>query len=131
MKTIFKTRRTLLVTAMAAAMVLGTYAMGVSDGGLSREEAYQIVLSEGLGDHLGPEKIYAGKAVLPPRTIIKSWKDQVVSPEGESWFFFIDDHPAANWGHPCRYVFVDAQSGAYSEVEMLTPPPLAELDLLH
>ncbi len=27
-------------------------------------------------------------------------------PSPRSWLVLIDDHPKANWGHPCRWVFV-------------------------
>jgi hypothetical protein len=37
------------------------------------------------------------------------------------WVAFIDDLPEANWGHPCRYVFV-GDGGVLSEVSRTEPP---------
>jgi hypothetical protein len=38
------------------------------------------------------------------------------------WFFFIDDRPYASWPHPCRYVWVETQTGNYEVVNGEWPP---------
>ena len=43
-------------------------------------------------------------------------------PYDENWVFFIDDLPIANWVHPCRYIFMDANTGEYMIIEEEWPP---------
>jgi hypothetical protein len=52
-------------------------------------------------------------------TVMDCGNDDVSYPNPfqESWFFLIDDYPNANWGHPCRYVWVDTQTGNYEVVD--------------
>ncbi len=53
---------------------------------------------------------------------IKAFNKIVKSPPFDAWFFFIDDHPWANWEHPCRYVFVNAATGEYVIIPVSMPP---------
>lgn len=39
---------------------------------------------------------------------------------------FIDLEPEMNWGHPCRYVLVDSESGEHRNVDAHFPPFLRE-----
>ena len=32
-----------------------------------------------------------------------------------TWLVMIDDHPLANWGHPCRWVFVRSDLRAHKK----------------
>ena len=41
---------------------------------------------------------------------------------GESWMFFVDPTPEANWAHPCAYVAIDVVNGRISQVQWLWPP---------
>ncbi|MCD8029719.1 MAG: C13 family peptidase [Bacteroides sp.] len=47
---------------------------------------------------------------------------EISSPDYASWFVFIDEHPFANWEHPCKYVFIHAETGKYELREMTSPP---------
>lgn len=35
---------------------------------------------------------------------------------------FVDREPLANWGHPCRYILMDRDSGGVESVEARLPP---------
>ena len=35
---------------------------------------------------------------------------------------FLDRAPAANWGHPCRYLLIDLESGAVRGFDATEPP---------
>jgi hypothetical protein len=35
---------------------------------------------------------------------------------------FVDKVPQANWGHPCRYLLIDLDSGAISSIDAQFPP---------
>lgn len=76
---------------------------------LTQNDALNLVLSEVLENSLDGEKIYYSPNITKPNTDlgIEPYEGQYVSPDGYSWFFFIDDHPKTNWSHPCRYVFVE------------------------
>ena len=43
-------------------------------------------------------------------------------PDAESWLFFVDEVPPANWGHPCRLVFITTDSYEITEHECQFPP---------
>lgn len=40
----------------------------------------------------------------------------------DSFMAFVDPHPASNWGHPCRYLFVNTQTHAIQSVDASFPP---------
>jgi hypothetical protein len=44
-------------------------------------------------------------------------------PFRKAWLVLIDDHPKANWGHPCRWVFVNADLREHTKVQRKEFPP--------
>ncbi len=46
----------------------------------------------------------------------------IVPPQDSCWMFFVDEMPLANWGHPCKYVFVKISSGKCDIIESQSPP---------
>ena len=77
---------------------------------LSQEQAYELVKKNLKGLSLNEVSISVYNEVLPPKTELKRMGGELlVSPAAESWMFFVDEIPLANWGHPCRYIFVDAR----------------------
>jgi len=44
--------------------------------------------------------------------------------------FFIDDYPFANWGHSCKYVFVNAQTGNIVVFNKTSPPDVSLMDVI-
>ena len=49
------------------------------------------------------------------------------NPYDRGWFFFVDDHPSANWSHSCRYVFVTEDASEFT-VFYATEPPRVTFD---
>lgn len=43
--------------------------------------------------------------------------EKISCPYNENWVYFIDDIPAANWVHSCRYLFVNAETGEDTTIE--------------
>jgi hypothetical protein len=41
---------------------------------------------------------------------------------------FVDQHPGANWMHPCRYLLVDVASGDRQSVDASHPPAFGKLE---
>lgn len=79
---------------------------------LTQEQAYELVKKNLKGFSLKDIDIYVYPEVLPPNSEIERIVDDpLASPEVESWMFFVDEIPVyADWGHPCRYIFVDSHS---------------------
>jgi hypothetical protein len=91
---------------------------------IDKERAREIVKKEILNDNPGGKEIYMAVDLLTAGEAVKSW-NQVYKVPGDfrqAWFFFVDDQPGANWGHACRYIFVDADNGKYKILKSLTPP---------
>jgi hypothetical protein len=78
---------------------------------ISKDEAWQIVKEKVLLNKLQDVNVYFEKSTIEGNSVTKSVFTEVESPPFTSWFFFVDDKPLANWGHSCRYVYVNAYSG--------------------
>ena len=46
----------------------------------------------------------------------------IIPPHDSCWMFFVDEVPLANWGHPCKYVFVNIRSGICDIIDSNSPP---------
>lgn len=85
-------------------------------------EAMDRILSGVLNGTPGNRWVYGNPAMVTPGTVVETWYGPVTLPPAEGWVAFVDDAPAANWAHPCRYVFVD-RAGRVTVVDALGPPP--------
>lgn len=84
---------------------------------ITKEAAYEIVVQQGLNGSVEGKNIYVMPDPVAANSVVEVWfKDPIILPNAEGWFFFIDDQPLANWEHDCRYVFVDAVTGEYTEI---------------
>lgn len=97
---------------------------------VGKDKAWQIVQDSVLNGKLEGINVALVKDVLLSNSKIKSFISDEVSPSFDSWFFFIDDNPNANWEHPCRYVFVNVLSGAYKVISKRRPPLGYEMEQL-
>ena len=75
------------------------------------DEAFGIVKNI-ISNKEGVE-VSAAKNIIKGGSVLKTMDGIEVSPDNDAWLFFIDDDPLANWGHSCRYVYVDVNSGSY------------------
>lgn len=84
----------------------------------------KMVIDRALPDGPQERTVYVSHQPLPGGSVIESWQSAFTVPESfrRAWFFFIDDDPGANWEHPCRYLFVDADTGKYDIIGAKTPP---------
>jgi PKD repeat protein len=85
--------------------------------------AYGLVLNNTtiLNGSVKGKSVYASLDPLPNATTVEKWRTSFVAPNTTGWFFFLDDTTGANWEHPCRYVFVDANDTT-TVVEAFSPP---------
>jgi hypothetical protein len=44
---------------------------------------------------------------------------------------FVDLQPQANWGHPCRYLFVSLDDGSIISIDAQFPPRRESLRIIH
>ena len=97
---------------------------------VSKEEAHRVVKENVLNNDFQSKNIFVSQTLISPLDTIKNLINEIVSPNDETWFFFIDDIPFANWAHDCRYVFVSAIDGSVVIHNDMFPPSL-EMDRLH
>ena len=64
--------------------------------------------------------LYDHNDTISDNLTIASWPDTFLVEN--VYAYFIDEHPNAGWNHPCRYVFVDKQSGLIEIKSAQTPP---------
>jgi hypothetical protein len=56
------------------------------------------------------------------RGTVLSFPQQTINIPSDALIAFIDQEPAANWGHACRYVLVELNTGRTSSWEARFPP---------
>ncbi len=76
-------------------------------------------------------EILASQTPLQPLYQIGTNDTFVISPSYESWFFFVDEKPGADWWHPCKYIFISTLGGDITVTNKQTPPNYAYLDVIH
>jgi hypothetical protein len=79
-------------------------------------------------NQLVQKKVYLSDKEIVGLQAIKTIYRDIPIPQSDGgnhrvWVAFVDDVPEANWGHPCRYLFIN-EDGNISEVKSITPPSL-------
>lgn len=115
-------RKLLFFLAFLYVNVLFSFAQATNVG---REQAWTIVRHKLLNDNVNDVEVSCYEKVIPAKSKIKTIISDVDTPSFDSWFFFIDDKPFANWEHPCRYAFVNINDGDVEFVEKKMPPMLS------
>lgn len=64
--------------------------------------------------YVSAEPVVSGTELQLPRCAIKAPWNALLS--------FVDGEPLANWGHPCRYILVNVQTGETRSFEARFPP---------
>ena len=90
---------------------------------LNLDQAKSRVVTQLLKNEIGDRGLSANSQLLRKGTQVKGWRNEdKVMVNNDSWFFFIDDQPDANWEHNARYVLVDKMSGEMKTTSVKTPP---------
>ncbi len=97
------------------------------------DQAKSRVITQVLGGNVGRRALFGHPQLRPRGTRISSWREPVkLTANEDSYFFFVDEMPGANWEHPAKYVLVSARTGAIQQVNASTPPgDVAELSGLN
>lgn len=102
---------------------------------ISKNDAYTLVKEQLKDKPLNEIDIYGTVEMLSAHTkVISVGNEDIISPDCDSWLFFVDEIPLiANWGHPCKYIFVDAigKVSVYERTMFPTKPSLEEMELLN
>jgi len=114
-----------LLLALGLGWTLGCQSAGKN---ISKDQAWDIVKKDILKEQPGNRVVYLNNTLLNAGQERKSWGDVHKVPANfrQAWLFFVDDQPDANWGHHCRYVFVDTETGKYHVINSLNPPDSLE-----
>ncbi len=68
-------------------------------------------------------RIYVFPKVVGGGYIVEElYGETLRGPDAESWLFFVDEAPPADWGHPCRVVFVTTDAYEVTEYACQFPP---------
>jgi len=70
---------------------------------------YWLYFNENIADNNGATTLF-------------NWKKEPISDDNSCFVYFIDEHPYANWAHPCRYLLVNKNSGQLHVIKTKTPP---------
>ena len=110
-------KRNVIATLIFCCIQIFTYAQ------ITHTEAYTKI-----EDYMRENKIsdsivlYHSPIIANQDAIILANQDTLQSPSYDSYVFFIDEYPYKNWGHPCRFLFVDCSSGIVSTMTASFPP---------
>ena len=94
---------------MCLFILLSTYIFAQNT--ITRDEAFRVLKQKGLVDTL-KNTVKASQQIIKSKTTLHFMGDSIISPEWKSWFFLIDLQPSAEWGHPCKYVFMNSTNAS-------------------
>jgi hypothetical protein len=85
-------------------------------------EARDLVVHELLSGDTSGRRIMAYPGLLDAGVEIPTWHQTALVTPGEGYVVFVDDFAYANFAHPCRYVFVEKETGRMESTLQTTPP---------
>jgi hypothetical protein len=93
---------------------------------LSWDEVAQRALRELSDDERHGGVAYLDKRELAAGSTLRLGNRDIRIPR-PSALVFVDRMPRANWGHSCRYIVVELETGAVESIEAQFPPFLREV----
>lgn len=112
-------------------IILLSVSMSFLYSNITRTEAINIVMSNVVAESEGHVQVYANQTVTSGSIVTITSKHTLSLPYSNNWVFFIDDMVFADWGHPCRYVFVNSLNGDYQILnEQYYPSNLSDYEVV-
>lgn len=109
--------------ALALALFFLLPMVGQSGGAISMDQARNKLVNGLYRGNLGNLPLFGASQVKLRGAKIGDWRNPArLSVDNDSWFFFVDEQPGANWEHKAKYVLVDKVSGALRSIPVNTPP---------
>jgi hypothetical protein len=96
----------------------------------SWKQIAEMVLVTLSPEELQQSAVYMKPALLEAGTAIATGR-QLIPINEPSVMVFVDLFPAANWGHPCRYLLIAAHTGNIQVVDSQFPPGREGLKIVH
>jgi hypothetical protein len=96
---------------------------------LSIQQITDRALSSISGDERQHAAVYIDPSTYQPGSKIRVGRAEI-RVSSPTVALFLDMAPGANWGHPCRYLLVDATSGDVRAVDSEFPPAPEKLRLI-
>ena len=87
----------------------------------TKVDAKNLIISQVLVNELDNVNVYGEANEFSGDTYKLNPYKSLTVPYADYWVFFVDDNPLANWEHPCRYIFVNTDSGNYIVVSEKVP----------
>lgn len=97
---------------------------------LAWKQIAAIALATLSKDELRESAVYL-KPCLLEKGSSTSVSRQAIHITAPSVMVFIDLFPSANWGHPCRYLFISPEGGILQSVDGQFPPDREDLRIVH
>ena len=97
MKKVALTIQCLLLTIVISAQILQDSALVILKNNIVNYDDCDIYSVNDTIDASDTIKLIGSRIIMPP--------------QGRNWMFFVDEKPLANWAHPCKYVFININTG--------------------
>ena len=96
---------------------------------ITRDSAITIVKNRVLGGNWADKEIFA--SATPIDTLLNVNSNNI-SRLCKYWNIFVDEQPYANWGHPCKDIFIDVTTGVVHLFNKKMPPSkIINMDIIH
>jgi Peptidase C13 family len=109
--------------AFIVALIVLAVCLPVYSAEINMEQAKTKMVTELYKGNIGDRGLYGHPVLMRKGTKIASWREPAkVVVDNDSWFFFVDEQPRANWEHKAQYVLVNKISGVVKAIPAQTPP---------
>ncbi len=112
----------LVIACVLFASALFSVPASAEEPAVTRDDAVSIATASLPGGTLEGVRLYVTPEAVTEGSVVSSWKRDIFTAPADGWFVFVDLMPAANWEHPCLYLFVDEATGDVQSFESRVPP---------
>lgn len=89
---------------------------------VTQNEADVIIQDYIKNENIEGYWLYSNTVSVSKKSEVITLTGKIVSPNADSWIYFIDEQPFANWSHQCRYLFISTDNGEVVEKQATYPP---------
>jgi hypothetical protein len=87
-----------------------------------QNKVVELLLSELAEQEKATCVVYLSMAPIPAGNRLEFPRQTIIDVKRPAWIAFIDLQPYSDWGHPCRYVLIDDESGETRSYDSQFPP---------
>jgi hypothetical protein len=85
------------------------------------DEIARLAIAAIPAEQLRGAVLYLDRRTIAPGEAVPTGRDTLTA-DRPAALAFLDLAPAANWGHPCRYLLIDLATGAVRAADATHPP---------